>query len=191
MGCFLHITPQDKVVQNLKKIDTSSEVDFPISSSDISTIEKGDILENAVVEIMTQDPDVICIYKGGGSGSLDPVFYYKKSGQIIITECKNYGNENKPGYVSAKSETAINYKRLATNVGKMMEAVQNNPNLGEDIKKGVQASLLQGKGTFLTVIGEHSRASGDLKSSAQSEVNKFIMKISFGENKIPKFTTPF
>jgi hypothetical protein len=191
MGCFLHITPHDKVVQNLQKSDLSSEVTIPVTSNDISTIEKGDFLEAAVVDVMTQDPNVICIYKGGGSGSLDPVFYYKKSGQIIITECKNYGSKNSPGYVSAKSETAIGYNRLATNVGKMMESVRNNPNLSEEIKKGVQESLLQGKGTFLTVIGEHSRSSRDLMASAQSQSNHFIMKISFGESKMPKFTNPF
>lgn len=191
MGCFLHVTSHDKVVQNLRKAETSSQVTFPVSEQELSTIEKGDILEKAIVEVMTQDPSVICIYQGGGPGSLDPVFYHRKSGQIIITECKNYGSADKPGYVSTASETAVGRNRLATNVGKMMEAVQNSSSLGEEIKMGVQESLKQGKGTFLSVIGEYSRPGGSLKEAASKQGNHLIMKIAIGETGIPRFTNLF
>lgn len=188
MGCVLYATPNDNLDAQIQKVEASTTVEVHVPS--ISTTEKGDLLEEAAIKVMTQDPNVVCVYRGGKTGSLDPVFFDKSSGRIIITECKNLGSSSRPGYVSHKSETAVGYSRLGPNVGKMMADVARNPTLSAEVKAGVQEALKQGKGTFLTVIGEHSRPSRDLKQAAASTVNHFVLKIVPGSGRIPEFTSP-
>lgn len=117
---------------------------------------KGEDFEGKAVDEMAKIEDMELIYGGGKSHSFDPCFYHPDVG-IVVTDCKDYGSEDKPGYVAEVS--AFKPERIAPNMTKMLEDMDDNEEISQETKDDVWQAFGENKGAFLVVGSDTTRMS--------------------------------
>ena len=120
--------------------------------------EKGDILETAEVTLIKADDTKVLIseHTRVTEPGFDPVYFDKTTGKFVITEAKNYGTEDKAGYIgdiSAWDET--HFHNNWDHLGEKIKQVDVDPatkeamlraHINEDYEKAL-------------VIGPHTKVS--------------------------------
>ena len=119
---------------------------------------------------MLQIPGMELIYGGAKSHGFDPCFYHPDVG-IIVTDAKDFGSEEKPGYVSEVS--AFKSEHIAPNMTKMLTDMDANETIPQETKDEVWQAFHDNRGKFLVVGSDTTRMS----ANKQAEWGQFT-KIS-------------
>lgn len=134
--------------------------------------QKGAELEQAHARYIEKNRDNILIleHKSPTQGGFDNVYYDQKRDKLIITEEKNLGNENRPGYVSDISAWKDKTK-MEKNLDKLSEQIDQS-DLDDEIKEKALLAIQENQIEKELVVGPYTKDSES--KLEQYEVNRLL-----------------
>lgn len=148
-----------------EEVEQIEETEEPVDTRTENQI-KGEDFEGKTIDEMSKIEGMELIYGGGKSHSYDACFYHPDIG-IIVTDSKDYGSEDKPGYVQEVS--AFTPERAGSNMTKMLAAMDADAKISPETKDAVWQALEENRAAWLVVGSDTTRMS----ENKQAELGRF------------------